>query len=95
MPDVGKYPGPVKDASLGPCQSPSRFPKLALCVAHSTAAGLIDLWVCGHTGFQTRKFRILRASVLHDRLVCFRLLSSLEYLLRDCSFLTARPRAFF
>lgn len=95
MPDVGKYPGPVKDASLGPCQSPSRLPKLALCVAHSTAAGLIDLWVCGHTGSQTCKFRILRAGALPHRLVSFRLHSSPEYLLRDWSFLTARPRAFF
>ena len=53
MPEVGKYPGSMEDASLGPRQSPLRLTELAFGVSHTPAPGLVDLWIVVHAGSQT------------------------------------------
>jgi hypothetical protein len=53
MPEVGKYAGPVKDASFGPCQSTLCLPKFAFGVPLSAASGSVELWIVAHAGSQT------------------------------------------
>ncbi len=48
MPEVGDHPGPIDDAALSSRQSKLRLAELAFGVAHPTAPGLVELWVCGH-----------------------------------------------
>ena len=47
MPEVGDHPGPIDDAALSSRQSKLRLAELAFGVAHPTAPGLVELWVCG------------------------------------------------
>jgi hypothetical protein len=54
LPEVGKYPGPMEDASLGPRQSPLRLTELTFGLSHTPAPGLAELWVCGHILDATR-----------------------------------------
>jgi hypothetical protein len=53
MSEVGKYPGPVNDASLSPCLSRLCLPELAFGVAHSPSPGSVELWIVMHAGFRT------------------------------------------
>src|ERR1035438_8471869 len=40
LPEVGKYPGPMEDASLDPRQSPLRLTELTFGVSHTPAPDL-------------------------------------------------------
>jgi hypothetical protein len=53
MSEVGKYPGPVNDASLSPCLSRLCLPELAFGVPHSAASCSVELWIVVHAGAQT------------------------------------------
>ena len=55
MPEVGKYAGLVKDASLGPCQSTLCLPKLAFGVPHSAASCSVELWIVVHAGLKLER----------------------------------------
>ena len=48
MLEVGKYSGPMEDASLGPRQSPLRLTELTFGVSHTPAPGLVELWIVVH-----------------------------------------------
>ena len=53
MPEVGKYPGPMEDASLGPRPSPLRLTELTFGVSLTPAVGLVESWIVVHAGSQT------------------------------------------
>lgn len=87
--DIGHYPGPVLNAAFSPRELPLRILELAFGVAHTPALDWIELSVNGHRDSQ------LPTQFITGRAAACRLLRSPEYRLRDLSFLTANPRAFF
>ena len=55
MPEVGKYSGPMEDASLGPRQSPLRLTKFTFGVSHTPASDLVELWIVVHPGLKPER----------------------------------------
>jgi hypothetical protein len=52
VPEVGQYPGPIKDASLCSRLSKLRRTEFAFGIAHSPAQDWIELWCIAHPGLK-------------------------------------------